>query len=74
MRKGGSNPLQDSSRNNPWEDSKKKLRVKRTERKKEVNKESCKEKRENKAKIGVCIIDYLAPPSLANPLFKVPHK
>ena len=63
MRKGGSNPLQDSSRNNPWEDSKKKLRVKRTERKKEVNKGSGKEKRENKAKIGVCI-NRLSCPSL----------
>ena len=44
MRKRGHNPLQDSSKNNPREASKKKLRVKRTERKKESGKED----RENK--------------------------
>ena len=52
MRKGG---------HNPREDSKKKLRVKRTERKKESGKEN----RENMAKIGACI-NKISFPSLFN--------
>ena len=66
--------MQDRSRNNPWEDSKKKIKVKRTERNKEINKESGKEKRENTAKIGVCINRLYFPSSSVNPLFKVPQK
>ena len=61
MRKGGHNPLQDSRKNNPREDSKKQLRVKRTERKKESGKEN----RENMAKIGACI-NKISFPSLFN--------
>ena len=58
MRKGG---------HNPREDSKKKLRVKRTERKKE----SGKKKRENTAGIRACINRSSFPSLLANPLIKV---
>ena len=74
MRKGGSNPLQDRSRNNPWEDSKKKIKVKRTERNKEINKESGKEKRENTAKIGVCINRLYFPSLFSKPTLWSPPK
>ena len=56
--------------NNPWQESSKKLRVKRTERKKE----SGKKKRGNTVGIEACINRPSFPSLLANPLFEDPQK
>ena len=62
-------------RDNPRQESSKKLKVKkeRRERKKERKKESGKKKRENAVGIGACINRPSFPSFLANMLFDIPE-